>query len=134
MAATEVRTIVSETLRLYPDVSSPAIFYYLNLPHSEENGQVFVINNGLGGALWAGGYDRSVLSAASFASTESHYQQLVEQVLSCTGQGSIPGVANKAHVLVYRQGHLVDCSGTCAEGVIKESIASMGSIWQEAHF
>lgn len=128
-AAHEVQAIVGETRRLHPDVPDGGIFYFVNLSHSRNRGQVYVFNNGLNGALWAQGYDRSVTAQRTFSSNNPSQQKLMEQLLACQSS-DVTDATRRSYILIYHDGQLVDLSSECADKIIVTSREESPELWK----
>jgi len=132
-AAQEVKSVVSETARLYPQVPTGSTFYFINLTHSVSQGQIYVLNNGLDGALWAQGYDRSVKAVKIFKSDTPYQQDLTEKTLVCENDDEDPkflNVSRHQYIFIYKEGELIDRSASeCANSLVKESIMLHPEFW-----
>lgn len=127
-AAREIQATINETRKLHPKVPNGSVFYFANLTHSKDYGQVYVFNTSLDGALWAGGFDRSVTGQRTFDSDNPAEQQLVQQLLGCQRADhahTTPGT----YVLVYKDG-LTDLSGDCGNKTIAASLTQNPELWR----
>ncbi|HCP91665.1 MAG TPA: hypothetical protein DIT76_06440 [Spartobacteria bacterium] len=127
-AAVEIQTTMSETRRLYPGVPDASIFYFVNLTHSKESGQVYIFNTSVNGALWTWGYDRSVTAQRTFSSDNPHEQELVGLLLACKGDGGSDAVPAN-YILIFENG-LIDVSGDCADRVIAMNQKKNPDLWK----
>ncbi len=125
---TAALTTMSETRRLYPGVPDASIFYFVNLTHSKESGQVYIFNTSVNGALWAWGYDRSVTAQRTFSSDNPHEQELVGLLLACKGDGGSDAVPAN-YILIFENG-LIDVSGDCAYRVIAMNQKKNPDLWK----
>ena len=126
-AAREVQNTIAETRKLYPRVPDGSLLYFVNLPHSTNNGQVYVFNTSLNGALSAGGYDRSITGERTFESDNPAERQLVEQLQSCS---SAPSTSTPATYVFLHEKGVIDVSGDCGRDLVQASRIKHPELWR----
>ena len=126
-AAREVQATVAQARKLHPQVPSGSVLSFVNLTHSRNNGQIYVFNTSLNGALAAGGFDH-VIGQRTFSTENSHEEQLVKSLLSCSTSDPAHAAAG-TYVFVYIHG-LIDVSGDCGNQVVEISRVKDPELWK----
>ncbi len=126
-AGSEVRATIDEVRRLYPNVPKGSALYFVNLTHSRDNGQVYVFNTSLKGALSAGGYDSSIVAERTFNSGNPDEQQLAGQLQTCSSANSngTPGT----YVFLFEKG-VIDVTGDCGRELVQASRTKHPELWR----
>jgi hypothetical protein len=127
-AAHEIQATIDETKKLHPVVPNRSVFYFVNLTHSTNQGQVYVFNTSLNGALWAGGYDRSVTGQRTFSSDSPAEEELTQQLLECPHADRLHATLGN-YVLVHKD-RLTDVGGDCADRLVATSRARDPELWK----
>lgn len=127
-AAREIETTINEAKKLHPDVPNGSVLCFVNLTHSKNNGQVYVFNTSLNGALWAAGFDRSVIGKRTFSSDSPAEQRLTLQLLECPQADRVHATLRN-YVFLYKD-RLTDVCGDCADKLVATSRARNPDLWQ----
>jgi hypothetical protein len=127
-AAREIETTINEAKKLHPDAPKGSVLCFVNLTHSKNNGQVYVFNTSLNGALWAAGFDRSVTGKRTFSSDSPAEQRLTLQLLECPQADRVHATRGN-YVFLYKD-RLTDVCGDCADKLVATSRARNPELWQ----
>ena len=119
-AAQEVRLITEQVSRNARNLSSANTVFFLGVPHSIANGQVYVLNNGLRGVLLTRGFPRQGHLYENFSSSDMAQQSLMARIKACGHPGT--SASSRTLILIYDPvGSVLDLSNHCAEEAISQA-------------